>query len=140
MATINATQMALVKSTTADKAHAKDVTGKVRVFRETYTLNSEVAGTVVRVGQLPPGARVLYGILTTTVSLGSTTIKIGTSGDDDAFRTAGTFTSANTPTFFGHTAGMALSFTDQTDVILTTAAATAPASGTLYVQLFYSVE
>lgn len=140
MATTNGTQMALVKSTTGEKAHAKDVTGKVRVFRESVALASQAAASIIRVGQLPQGARFLYGILTTTVSLGSTTIKIGTAANDDAMRAAGTFTSANAPTFFGHTDAMALDVTGETDVILTTAAATAPASGTLYVQLFYSVE
>lgn len=140
MATTNGTQMALVKSTTAAKAEAKDVTGKVRVFNETVTLASQTAASIVRVAQLPLGARFLYGVLTTTTSLGSTTIKIGTAGDDDAYRALATFTATNTPTFFGHTDGLALAITEQTDVILTTAAATAPASGTLHVQIFYSVE
>jgi len=141
MATTNGTQMAKVLATDGfTKARSNEVTGKVRVFRETVTMASQAAGDIIRVGQLPANSKFLYGVITASATLGATaTIKIGTTASDAAFRAAATHTVV-VPTLFGTVTGLGLSFTAATDVILTVGAAALPSSGTLYIEIFYSVE
>lgn len=113
---------------------------RIKRMRATFTLNTQTTSDTLVIGNLPPGATFLYGILNTDTSLGATaTLAIGNSTTTDKYRAAATFTSTNTPTLFGKTAAAAadpLSAAEQ--VIGTIAAANLPASGTLVVDLFYS--
>lgn len=95
----------------------------------------------ILLGVLPAGATFAFGKLTTSVSLGTSTIAIGTTGATAKYRAAATFTAVDTPTDFGiatqiGAADPALSADEP--VLLTIGAAALPASGTLVVDIFYS--
>lgn len=137
--------------------------GRERCFIEDVPLASQVSGTVIAVARLPcPFTMVGISLLTDT-SLGSTTIALGNAADSNSaiYKAAGTFTSINTPTSVGliGTLGVpvysgidALTGLPTTyvrggnggggyeDIILTTGAATAPASGTLRLFFRYMVD
>lgn len=115
------------------------VHGDVCVFQETVTYASQPAADTIVVGQLPKGARFLYGILCATASSGSTTIAIGIAGTPAKYRAAAAFTATDTPTLFGVSANTGVALTADETIIVTLAAATAPSSGTLDIQLYYTM-
>lgn len=89
-----------------------------RIFRATIALdapstNATTAGTVVATGDIvscfrvPAGTRFNIGCLTSSVSLGTSTIAIGVAGNPGKYRAAAVFTAVDTPTFFGTATGMA---------------------------------
>ena len=96
----------------------------------------------VLLARLPSGGSFAFGILTTSATLGSAVVAIGTNkvhASNGQYRAAGTFTTADTPTLFGLAAavsGGALSA--DTPVYLTCATANLPTAGTLIVDLYYS--
>lgn len=135
------TQMAKLRNSTPVQLPAvSDVHGRVRVFNETVTLASQTTSDTIEIASLPKGARVLYGVLTTDTSLGSSTVAIGIAGTTGKYRAAATFTAANTPTLFGVTAGIGNGLANDEIVFITIAAATMPSSGTLRVMIFYSLD
>ena len=125
---------------------------RVRVFRSTihldapYINGSSAASQIlttdtVLLNRIPAGMRFLYGMLTSSVSLGTSTIAIGIAGTTGLYRAAATFTAVDTPTLFGPAASaMALAplAADQL-VILTPAAANLPntAGARLIVDLYF---
>ena len=110
---------------------------RVRVWRETITLASQpTADQIVIADNVPVGSTFMYGIITTTVTLGSSTVAIGTIATAGKYRAAAVFTTTDTPTLFGVTAGQA-PLTAAETVQITIAAAALPASGTLTTALFY---
>lgn len=117
--------------------------GRLKRMRATVALASQTTSDTLLLGNLPAGAVFAFGVLTTTVSLGSSTLAIGYSGTAGAYRAAAAFTATDTPTLFGVTAtGPAASdagATTETPVIGTIAAANLPSSGTLVVDIYYSV-
>lgn len=132
------------------------VGGRLRRFRGIVTLASQAAGTVSFTNpsggiRIPPGHTFAYGVLNSSVSLGTTTLAIGISGSTGKYRAAATFTATDTPTMFGVNAAVASTSetsgtigsapkgtgTDE-DIVLTTAVAALPASGTLVVDLYFS--
>lgn len=96
----------------------------------------------VLLARLPAGAAFAFGILTSSVTLGSAVVAIGTSkthGSNGQYRAAATFTATDMPTLFGLAAavgGAALSA--DTPVYLTCATADLPTSGTLIVDIYCS--
>lgn len=124
--------------------------GNVRRFRSVTTLASQAAGAYA-LFRLPPGHTFAYGVVTSSVSLGASTIAVGISGATTKYKAAAVFTAVDTPTLFGTAATVgaasALSSTvgsspkgtgvDE-DVILTVAAASLPASGTLIIDIYTS--
>jgi hypothetical protein len=117
--------------------------GRVKRLRSTITLASQTTSDTLLLGNLPAGAVFAYGVLTASASLGSSTLAIGYAGTTGAYRAAATFTSTDTPTMFGVTAtGPAAAeagATTETPIIGTIAAATLPSSGTLVVDVYYSI-
>jgi len=117
--------------------------GRLKRLRGTFTLASQVFGTdTLVVGNLPAGATFAYGVLTTSATLGTSTVAVGISGTTGKYRAAATFTTADTPTLFGTAATIgaadpALSAEEQ--VFCTIGIANLPASGTLVVDLYYSM-
>lgn len=140
MPTTNATQMAKLLTFPIDYPDAGDVGGRLRVFNETVTLAAQGIADIVRVGKLPKGARLLYGVLYTTVTLATATIKIGSTTSDAKYRAAAVFTAADTPTLFGVTAGAGEELAAEETVIATVGVAALPASGTLRVMLIYTLD
>jgi len=113
---------------------------RLKRMRATVALASQTTSDTILLGILPTGATFAYGVLNTTVSLGSSTLAIGITGTTGKYRAAGTFTATDTPTFFGTAAqaGNASTLAAEENVIATIAAANLPASGTLVVDLYYS--
>lgn len=134
-------QMTKLRNTVPqDLPAVADVHGRVRVFNEKVTLASQTVSDTIEVAKLPKGARVLYGLLTSTVSLGSSTVAIGINGTTGKYRAAATFTATDTPTPFGVAANIGEALTAEEILFLTIGAATLPASGTLRVTVFYTLD
>lgn len=114
---------------------------RLKRLRASITLASQTTSDTLLLGVLPAGATFAYGVLNTTASLGSATLAIGIAGTTGKYRAAGAFTTTDTPTFFGPAAQAALAspLTAEESVIGTIAAANLPASGTLVVDLYYSM-
>lgn len=114
---------------------------RLKRLRATVTLASQTTSDTLLLGILPTGATFAYGVLNTTASLGTSTLAIGIAGTTGKYRAAGTFTSTDTPTFFGTAAqaGAATPLAAEENVIGTIATANLPSSGTLVVDLYYSM-
>lgn len=72
---------------------------RVKRLRATVSLASQTTSDTILLGTLPTGATFAFGVLTTSATLGSSTVAIGIAGTTGKYRAAGTFTSADTPTF-----------------------------------------
>ena len=142
MANTFGTQMTKIQNTVPpERAEVGDVGGRVRVFNEKVTLAAQASGDTITVGLLPAGARVLYGIIYSTVTFGATaTIAISKAGATGKYRAAAVFTAVDTPTLFGITADAGEKLTAAETVIVTIAAAALPGSGTFRVMLFYTLD
>lgn len=126
--------------------------GRTRIFRATIPLDapnltSTTAGTVITasdpvvLARVPAGYRFVRGLLTTSVSLGSSTIAIGISGTTGKYRAAAVFTATDTPTNFGTAAAMAAGpLAAEEEIIMTTAVASLPttAGARLIVDLYFA--
>ena len=123
------------------KPRASVYGGRLKRLRATVTLASQATTDTLQLGNLPAGAVFAYGVINSDTSLGSSTLAIGISGTTGKYRAAATFTSTDTPTFFGKAAEAAASdagLSAEQTVIGTIASAALPSSGTLVVDLFYS--
>ncbi len=124
------------------KPRASAYNARLRRLRATFTYAQQTTSDTLVVGNLPAGATFAFGVLTADTSSGSTTLAIGTAGSTAKYRAAAAFTATNTPTLFGTAATVGASdpaLTVEEQVIVTLAAATAPSSGTLVVDLYFSV-
>ncbi len=125
--------------------------GRNRVYRATINLDGpklspsqDGAGVttadVVSLCKVPAGMRFVKGCITSSVSLGGSTISVGNATAAGKYRAAAVFTAVDTPTLFGTAAGMDVSYlTAEQSIILTTAAAALPngADNTLIVDLYF---
>ena len=109
-----------------------------RCYRATISLDvpalsSTTAGAViattdtVSLGVRPAGTRFLGGKITSSVSLGTSTIAIGTAASPAKYKAAAVFTAVDTPTLFGNAAAMAAveTLADE-EIIMTIAVANLP--------------
>lgn len=123
-----------------------------RIFRATIALdapntNSTTTGTVIASGDIvscfrvPAGTRWNIGCLTSSVSLGTSTIAVGVAGNPGKYRAAAVFTAVDTPTWFGTAVGMAAGeLQADEEIIVTIGAANLPntAAARLIVDMRYS--
>lgn len=115
------------------------VGGRLRRYSGSITLASQTTSDTIVVAQIPAGADFAFGVLTSSVTLGTSTIAIGITGNTGLYRAAGTFTAVDTPTMFGPaTAVKAANLTAEQQVFITIATANLPASGTLVVDLYFA--
>lgn len=140
MATYYSAELASYYSTPAVKPSTPNGYGsRLRRYTATITLNTQTTSDTIVIAQIPAGADFCYGVLTSTVSLGTSTIAIGTSGATGSYRTAATFTATDTPTMFGNTAQVkAAPLTAEQQIFITIGVASLPASGTLIVDLYFA--
>jgi hypothetical protein len=130
---------------TGYKPKATVYQARLKRLRATFTLGSTAVTTsdTLTIGNLPAGATFAYGVLTASATMGaSATLAIGTTGATGKYRTAATFTSADTPTMFGNTAAVGVAdpgLSAEETVFITVAVASLPTSGTLVVDLYYSM-
>ena len=116
---------------------------RLRISRGSYTLQASAVTTsdTLSICVMPAGALFMFGLLSSGVTLGSSTLAIGISGTAAKYRAAATFTAVNTPTPFGVASAMASQtpLTGDERVIGTIAAANLPTTGeSLVVQMIYS--
>lgn len=124
------------------KPRASVYGGRLKRLRATVSLATQTTSDILQLGNLPAGAVFAYGVINSTVSLGTSTLAVGVSGATGQYRAAATFTSTDTPTMFGtavQQAGSDAGAATETTVIGTIAVASLPASGTLVVDLYYSL-
>ena len=117
--------------------------GHVRVYREQIVLASGVGTTAdtIVVAYPSKGEQFLFGVIASTVTLGTSTVAVGITGTTGKYRAAATFTAVDTPTLFGAGAaglGGAGKLAADEEVFLTIATANLPTSGTLTVDLYFA--
>lgn len=118
---------------------------KVRRFTATIDLaeNAVKNGDTVLIAKVPKEYRFAYGLITSSVSLGTATVSVSAKNVDTGAATAGKYrpaavmTTASQPVLFG-AAGAGAAKTAPEEVYLEIATADLPASGTLQVDLFFS--
>lgn len=117
--------------------------GRVRIASATLTYASQAAGaqTFDNPLELPIGATVVGGIVSTSVTTGSATVAIGITGSTAKYKAAAAVTATTAAQIaIPHAALLATGLTAAENVFVTTASAALPASGTLKVLLFYVVD
>jgi hypothetical protein len=114
--------------------------GRVRIATADFTFATDVVGTYTAPIRLPIGARVICGFLNTTVTLGSTEVAIGITGSTGKYRAAAVFTTTNAFTTFALMASTGVRLTTEEQIIVTTTAASLPASGTLRMGFLYVLD
>lgn len=130
---------------TGYKPKASVYQARLKRLRATFTLGSTAVTTsdTLTIGVLPAGATFAYGVLTASATMGaSATLAIGISGSTGKYRAAATFTSADTPTMFGTAATVGAAdpgLSAEETVFVTVGTASLPTSGTLVVDLYYSM-
>ncbi|PWR24980.1 hypothetical protein [Zavarzinia aquatilis] len=105
--------------------------GKVRAHTAIVTLAGQASGDTIVLGRLPPGDAFLGGIITSSVSLGTSTLAIGDAATAAKFRAAAVFTAVDTPTLFGKAAAVGVRQTVDGELLATVGAAALPGAGTL---------
>jgi hypothetical protein len=141
MATTYATEIANIDAIPSSAASGAVQGGRMRRFRATVPYAGQADGDDVVLARVPAGYVFAYGVLTATATAGATaTLAIGVAGATGKYRTAATFTAANTPTLFGNAAAVAEAApAGVTEVRLTIAAAALPSSANaLTVDLYFS--
>lgn len=117
---------------------ANEVGAKLYRFKATIALAAQAADDVIELFKVPAGLSFVTGILNSSASLATATVKIGTASDDDKYRASATHT-ATAPTLFGAQAGFVEGGnTTEEVVLLTVGTAALPASGTLVVDMIFS--
>lgn len=125
------------------QVNVDQIGGKLHCLRETFTYAAQAAAsTLVLFGadKFPKGARFAFGLATTTDSTGSATLAFGIAGATGKYKTAAAITTTNVPQIFGVGAAINTELTAAETIIITTADASLPASGTLYVDWFYTIQ
>lgn len=137
MANTYSTEAALLQLTPKQFPSAAVAQGRLKRSRNSIVLAGQVATDTVTLLPLPIGHVFAFGILNGP-TLGSTTVAIGVAGTAGKYRADAVFTAA-TATMFGATdAENDDPSTSVVTPILTVSTATAPASGTLTVDMYYS--
>lgn len=136
MATSYGAQM--TKVTTGAVNSPGFVNGSLRVFSEQVTYATQTTGDTVYVARLPKGSVFLYGMLNTSVTLGTATLAIGITGATQKYLIARTLTVTGTPTAFGVNAAVGVAVTQDEDLYITIAETALPTSGKLDVDVYYS--
>lgn len=139
MAQTYSTELQPTQNTPADRTSAlAGYDARIRRFRATIALASQASGDTIVLANVPSNYVFAGGELTSTVSLGSSTVSIGTAASAASLKAAATFTATDTPTPFGKAAAMAETAPAARQILLTIGAAALPASGTLVVDLYFS--
>ena len=123
--------------------------GKLRVSYDTYVASSLASGSDITIGRVPANATIMDVILKCDALGGSSTLKVGDSGDDDRYLAvvgtwnaagqsqsmlAGSSTGAPTTAM----TGVAYRTTAETDIVITTGGASI--SGSIHCWVMYTVE
>jgi hypothetical protein len=127
---------------TGYKPRATVYNGRTKRLRASFTLATQTTSDTLVIGNLPAGAVFAFGKITSSVSLGTATLAIGITGTTGKYRAAAAFTAVDTPTDFGVATQVAQSdagLSADEQVFATIGTANLPASGTLVIDLYYSI-
>lgn len=142
MANLYSTETAGVDTRPAVKPSAGAYGARMRRYRASITLAAQATADNILLAVIPAGSIFDYGMLTSSVSLGTSVVAIGTSqthGTNGQLRAAAVATAVDTPTLFGLSAAMAqAALLADTRIYLTLATAALPGAGTLVIDLYYS--
>lgn len=140
MTVFYSTELANITATPVIKATSAGYGARLQRFRATITMASQTTSDTIVVAIVPAGYTFAFGIVTTSATLGSTTIAIGITGTVAKYKAAAVFTAVDTPTFFGPATiiGGQTALTADETIFITIAAATMPAAGTLVVDMYFS--
>jgi hypothetical protein len=115
--------------------------GRIRHQSAIFNLASDAVGTYSAPIVLPRGARVLFGYINSSVTLGGTaTVAIGIAGAVGKYRAAATYTATDTFTLLSLNAITMAELAAPEPIILTVAAAALPASGRFVIGFLYSLD
>ena len=114
---------------------------RVRCFRATLPYDGQASGDDIVLAVVPAGYTFAYGMIVASATAGaSATIAIGVTGTTGKYRTAATFTAANTPTLFGNAAAMDdTALTSAETVLATVGTASLPNSADFAVVYLYYI-
>lgn len=142
MADLFSTETAGLLSRPVVKPSAGAYGASYRRYRASITLAAQTTADNILLAIAPAGSIFAGGVITASVSLGTSVIAIGTSqvhATNGQLRAAGTFTVVDTPTNFGLTSAMSqAALSADTRLYLTIATANLPGAGTLVVDLYYT--
>ena len=147
MASVKGVNITNIDATPVVNVDSENAGGKLRVFHDTYEAASLASGSDITIARIPVNATIHDVIVKADAVGGSSTLKVGDSGDDDRYLAAvgtwnaagqvqsmlGGSTAANTAV-----AGLGYRTTASTDIVITTGGATI--SGTIYCWVYYTVE
>ncbi len=146
--------MASVKSsaiTNLDAVPAVNADGgnnsPMMVWHDTYEASSLASGSDITIARIPAGATIHYVVIKADALGGSSTLKVGDSGDDDRYLgVVGTWNVAGqTQSMLGGSStgaattavtGVGYKVSSQTDIVITTGGATI--SGTIYAWVYWT--
>ena len=129
------------------KVDSEVLGGKMRVSYDNFEASSLASGSDITIGRIPTNATIMDVVLKCDALGGSSTLKVGDSGDDDRYLAAvGTWNAAGqTQSMLGgstaaNTAmtGLGYRTTASTDIVITTGGATI--SGSIHCWVMYTVE
>ena len=147
MASVKAVNITNLDATPIVKTDSETNGGKIRVSYDNYEASSLASGSDITIGRIPANATIMDVVLKCDALGGSSTLKVGDSGDDDRYLAAvGTWNAAGqTQSMLGgstaaNTAmtGLGYRTTASTDIIITTGGATI--SGSINCWVMYTVE
>ena len=147
MASVKGANITNMDATPVVKVSSENAGGKLRVFHDTYEASSLASGSDITIARIPTNATIHDVIVKADALGGSSTLKVGDSGDDDRYlAVVGTWnaagqvqsmlggsTAANTAV-----AGLGYRTTASTDIVITTGGASI--TGTVYCWVYYTVE
>jgi len=147
MASVKAVNITNLDATPIVKTDSETNGGKIRVSYDNYEASSLASGSDITIGRIPANATIMDVVLKCDALGGSSTLKVGDSGDDDRYLAAvGTWNAAGqTQSMLGgstaaNTAmtGLGYRTTASTDILITTGGATI--SGSIHCWVMYTVE
>jgi hypothetical protein len=147
MASVKAVNITNLDATPIVKTDSETNGGKIRVSYDNYEASSLASGSDITIGRIPANATIMDVVLKCDALGGSSTLKVGDSGDDDRYLAAvGTWNAAGqTQSMLGgstaaNTAmtGLGYRTTASTDIVITTGGATI--SGSIHCWVMYTVE
>jgi hypothetical protein len=132
-------ELAGIASLPVVKVNSAAYAAPLRRYRATVLLAAQNIGDNIYVAFLPAGDDFAFGVMYGSVSLGTSTVAIGITGQNGKYRAASVFTAVDIPTPFGTTAqNIAPTLAVEDQVFISIAAAALPASGNLSVEHYCS--
>lgn len=139
MANFNGVQATLIAA--GSESAAAWSGGRLRASTDTLVYAAQASGSTLTMCYPIPNGALIQGIwLNTDTSTGSATLAFGIAGTAAKFAAAAAYTTVNTWIPVANAASALAVLTAQTQLIITTAAASLPASGNLIVTVEYTLD